>query len=107
VKVPGHLASLSRDLGFTLIYISTGKTFRPFFIFYLPQPICAGFLFSDYVFDGTSPPYEPTSQTNPLQLYGKTKRDGELAVSSITGAEITILRVPVLSVPIHHWLVMK
>lgn len=76
VKVPGHLASLSRDLGFTLIYIST-----------------------DYVFDGTSPPYEPTSQTNPLQLYGKTKRDGELAVSSITGAEIIILRVPVLYGP--------
>jgi len=106
VKVPGHLASLSRDLGFTLIYISTGKTFRPFLFFiYHNQFVLASF--SDYVFDGTSPPYEPTSQTNPLQLYGKTKRDGELAVSSITGAEITILRVPVLSVPIHHWLVMK
>ena len=34
----------------------------------------------DYVFDGTSPPYTPASKTNPLQLYGQTKRDGEEVV---------------------------
>jgi S-adenosylmethionine synthetase len=31
-------------------------------------------------------------------LYGKSKRDGEIAVSSVAGAKVVILRVPVLSV---------
>ncbi|KAF8887601.1 NAD dependent epimerase/dehydratase [Infundibulicybe gibba] len=74
--VPAHLASLSKSLKFTLIYIST-----------------------DYVFDGTSPPYTPLSQTNPLQLYGQTKRDGEIAVLSVSGATVVVLRVPVLYGP--------
>ncbi|KAK2461286.1 hypothetical protein APHAL10511_006813 [Amanita phalloides] len=76
VVVPGHLASLSERIGFTLVYIST-----------------------DYVFDGTSPPYLPTSPTNPLQLYGQTKRDGELAVLGKEGAKSIVLRVPVLYGP--------
>lgn len=50
----------------------------------------------DYVFDGTTPPYTPSSQTNPLQLYGKSKRDGEIAISSVAGTKFVILRVPVL-----------
>ncbi|KAF8348671.1 NAD dependent epimerase/dehydratase [Amanita rubescens] len=74
--VPGNLASLSAKLGFTLVYIST-----------------------DYVFDGTSPPYSPSSSTNPLQLYGETKRDGELAILGVEGAKSVILRVPVLYGP--------
>ncbi|ETW79132.1 hypothetical protein HETIRDRAFT_445859 [Heterobasidion irregulare TC 32-1] len=76
VAVPGHLAQLSKELGFTLIYIST-----------------------DYVFDGSSPPYVPSARTNPLQLYGTSKRDGELAVLGIEGAHAVILRVPVLYGP--------
>jgi S-adenosylmethionine synthetase len=75
-EVPGYLASLSKQLRFTLVYIST-----------------------DYVFDGTSPPYTPSSATNPLQLYGKSKRDGELAVLGVDGAEVIILRVPILYGP--------
>ncbi|KXN92146.1 Methionine adenosyltransferase 2 subunit beta [Leucoagaricus sp. SymC.cos] len=75
-EVPGYLASLAADLGFTLIYIST-----------------------DYVFDGISPPYGLESPPNPLQLYGRTKRDGETAVSSVAGAKVVILRVPVLYGP--------
>jgi S-adenosylmethionine synthetase len=55
-------------------------------------------MFPDYVFDGTSPPYGPASQPNPLQLYGRSKRNGEIAVSSVAGAKVVILRVPVLSV---------
>ncbi|CAA7264396.1 unnamed protein product [Cyclocybe aegerita] len=74
--VPGHLASLSKPLGFKLVYIST-----------------------DYVFDGTSPPYGPSSMTNPLQFYGKSKRDGEIAVLGVEGAQATVLRVPVLYGP--------
>ncbi|KAF9051353.1 hypothetical protein BJ165DRAFT_1448141 [Panaeolus papilionaceus] len=74
--VPGHLAELSKNLKYRLVYIST-----------------------DYVFDGTSPPYTPSSATNPLQLYGKSKRDGELAVLGVDGADVVILRVPVLYGP--------
>ncbi|KAF4618725.1 hypothetical protein D9613_010169 [Agrocybe pediades] len=74
--VPGHLATLAKTLKFKLIYIST-----------------------DYVFDGTSPPYTPYSATNPLQLYGKSKRDGELAVLGVDNAKCVVLRVPVLYGP--------
>lgn len=55
-------------------------------------------LVTDYVFDGTSPPYTPSSQPNPLQLYGETKLDGELAVLGVDGAKVIVLRVPVLCV---------
>lgn len=75
-EVPRHLASLSKVLKFKLVYIST-----------------------DYVFDGTSPPYTPSSLTNPIQLYGKSKRDGEIAVLEIDGAKVIVLRVPVLYGP--------
>ncbi|KAH7906989.1 hypothetical protein BJ138DRAFT_1174741 [Hygrophoropsis aurantiaca] len=75
-SVPAQLAVLSRDQGFTLIYIST-----------------------DYVFDGTSPPYAPNAETTPLQLYGQSKRDGENAVRHVDGAKSIVLRVPVLYGP--------
>lgn len=55
---------------------------------------------TDYVFDGTTPPYAPSAVTNPLQAYGKSKRDGEIVVlnASEDGASVAVLRVPVLSV---------
>ncbi|KAF9807156.1 hypothetical protein IEO21_08356 [Rhodonia placenta] len=74
--LPAHLAQISKALKFTLVYIST-----------------------DYVFDGTSPPYTPSSLTNPVNLYGRTKRDGELAVLGVLGSKTVILRVPVLYGP--------
>lgn len=52
----------------------------------------------DYVFDGTSPPYTPSAATRPIQLYGETKRDGEMAVLGVEGAKAIVLRVPVLYV---------
>jgi len=75
-SVPAYLAELSKTLHFTLIYIST-----------------------DYVFDGTSPPYTPASKTNPLQLYGQSKLDGEIAILGVDGAQAVVLRVPVLYGP--------
>jgi len=78
VEVPRHLASLAKLLDFTLVYIST-----------------------DYVFDGKAPPYTPHSATNPLQEYGRTKRDGELEVLKAGENEtsVVVLRVPVLYGP--------
>jgi len=76
VDASGHLAQLSKMYGFTLIYIST-----------------------DYVFDGTSPPYTPSAITRPVQFYGQTKCDGEVAVLGVDGAKAVVLRVPVLYGP--------
>lgn len=72
VEASRHLAKESKKRNIILFYIST-----------------------DYVFDGTHPPYSPSDTPNPLNLYGKTKYEGELAVSQEDPHAI-ILRVPVL-----------
>lgn len=48
------LAKLSTELNCCMLYVST-----------------------DYVFDGTNPPYKTTDKRNPLNKYGKSKADGE------------------------------
>ena len=53
------------------------------------------FISTDYVFDGVTPPYQPGALTNPLNCYGRSKRDGELAVWAET-ADACVLRVPIL-----------
>lgn len=82
VDVPGRIAEICRDdfepsLSPRLIYIST-----------------------DYVFDGSKPPYSVDSEPNPLNAYGTSKLLGERAVSE-KGApgRVTSLRVPVLYGP--------
>lgn len=57
---PGVLAEEAEALGAIMVHYST-----------------------DYVFDGSKPtPYVETDPTAPLSVYGRSKRDGELAVQS-------------------------
>ncbi|XP_048190155.1 methionine adenosyltransferase 2 subunit beta isoform X2 [Perognathus longimembris pacificus] len=72
VEASGNLAKEAAAVGAFLIYIS-----------------------SDYVFDGTNPPYSEDATPAPLNLYGKTKLEGEKAVlENNVGAPV--LRIPVL-----------
>jgi dTDP-4-dehydrorhamnose reductase len=69
-KGPRYLAMAARDAGARLIHIST-----------------------NFVFDGeASAPYLPTAATNPLGVYGLTKRNGEDAVLKILPERSVILR---------------
>lgn len=77
VSVSESIASLCSSHQCYLIYIST-----------------------DYVFDGTSPPYRPDDKPNPLNLYGEMKHDGELA--TLTYPKSSIVRVPILYGPIEY-----
>lgn len=69
-EAPHHLAAVARESGGRLIHIST-----------------------DFVFDGAaSTPYQPGSATNPLSVYGRTKRDGERAVLEALPQQSAIVR---------------
>jgi S-adenosylmethionine synthetase len=78
VETTRHLASLAKVHNAHFIYIST-----------------------DYVFDGTHPPYNVDSLPNPLNLYGRTKYQGELAVQQVQ-AKSCIVRIPVLYGPVEY-----
>ena len=74
--VSRHLAILAVKYNFRLVYIST-----------------------DFVFDGRDPeqlPYKTNAKTNPLPVYGQTKRDGEQAVLEGAVDKSTVLRVPLM-----------
>jgi len=49
------------------------------------------FISTDYVFDGTSAPYNEDDQTNPLNDYGLSKLEGEKIALSINSSEFTCL----------------
>lgn len=53
---------------------------------------------TDYVFDGTSPPYTEDSPPRPLSAYGRLKLRGEYAALAAHGRAV-VLRVPVLYGP--------
>lgn len=48
-------------------------------IWYILESIGAWVLYisTDYVFDGTSPPYNEDAKPNPLNKYGQSKLEGE------------------------------
>eukprot|EP00457_Paulinella_chromatophora_P001901 gb/GEZN01001903.1/.p1 GENE.gb/GEZN01001903.1/~~gb/GEZN01001903.1/.p1 ORF type:complete len:336 (-),score=43.52 gb/GEZN01001903.1/:1552-2559(-) len=78
VEATDQLAEIARKMNIALIYIST-----------------------DYVFDGTKPPYRVSDDHNPVNLYGKTKSQGEQAVrkwceQADNPLKAVALRVPVL-----------
>jgi dTDP-4-dehydrorhamnose reductase len=65
-----HVANATREYGSRLIHVST-----------------------DFVFDGrTSTPYRPDDATNPLSVYGRTKRSGEVAVLQAQPERALVLR---------------
>ncbi len=69
-EAPAVLATAARQVAARLIHLST-----------------------DFVFDGrASTPYVPDAPTNPLNVYGRTKRDGEEAVLRGLGSDAVILR---------------
>ena len=53
------------------------------------------YISTDYVFDGDAPPYKANAQPHPLNLYGRTKLDGERAVRAVK-RDSGIVRVGVL-----------
>ncbi len=54
------------------------------------------YISSDYVFDGTTPPYTPESPTHAINAYGVSKLDGEIVVRAAAEKQSAILRVPIL-----------
>jgi len=57
---------------------------------------------TDYVFDGTHPPYRHDSAPAPLNAYGRSKLDGERALSE-TAERGCVLRLPLLYGPTISW----
>lgn len=53
------------------------------------------YISTDYVFDGSSPPYKPHDEANPLNKYGKSKLAGEQVMQAYN-SDGGILRVPIL-----------
>ena len=53
------------------------------------------YLSTDYVFDGTKPPYKTDDKPNPLNYYGQSKLKGEEVTLKVNDSA-AVLRVPVL-----------
>lgn len=75
----GFLAQEAARIGAWLLYIST-----------------------DYVFDGTAPPYAIDAKPNPINFYGRSKLQGEQALWAHT-QNAAVLRLPILYGSVEHW----
>ncbi len=53
---------------------------------------CLVYISTDYVFDGTAPPYAEDAPPSPISVYGRTKADGEAAARQ--APEHLIVRMP-------------
>jgi dTDP-4-dehydrorhamnose reductase len=62
------------------------------------------YISTDYVFDGSNPPYFPDSPVNPLNEYGRLKLEGERRVAALLGVGLraAILRIPLLYGPVER-----
>ena len=70
VEGPRNIAAAALEIGARMIHIST-----------------------DFVFDGeASAPYKPDATTNPASVYGRTKREGELAVLETMPENAVVVR---------------
>ena len=72
VESSRNIAEACKEVGARMIYIST-----------------------DYVFDGSHPPYFPDNEPHPLNKYGESKLGGEKAVLAVDD-KFLVLRIPVL-----------
>ena len=77
---------VTETLASTIIELNSGLEMPEHFMLYIS---------TDYVFDGTSPPYKPLDEPNPLNKYGKSKLAGEQVIQK-SHSDGGILRVPVL-----------
>lgn len=57
---------------------------------------------TDYVFDGTKPPYRYDATPSPINAYGRSKLEGEQALAETTDFGC-VLRLPLLFGPIVDW----
>ncbi|KVE07931.1 dTDP-4-dehydrorhamnose reductase family protein [Burkholderia anthina] len=57
---------------------------------------------TDYVFDGNAAPYGEDATPNPLNIYGRTKLEGEAALLAASPLSC-VLRLPLLFGPIADW----
>ncbi|AOJ33751.1 dTDP-4-dehydrorhamnose reductase family protein [Burkholderia metallica] len=57
---------------------------------------------TDYVFDGNAAPYREDDAPNPLNIYGRTKLEGEAALLAASPLSC-VLRLPLLYGPIVDW----
>lgn len=57
---------------------------------------------TDYVFDGTKPPYRYDAAPSPVNAYGRSKLEGEQALAETTDLGC-VLRLPLLFGPIVDW----